>query len=508
MFSSDEPNHIINNTNIRRFTSTSGEEIYVVGVLDGANTFNNWTFYRVERVGNTEEFVFHRTGGDPTVITGNAPDPNAIPPVPAGDAYLAFRHSALVQNVTYTQRMQTTININGTNIDVFADDTVNSLLARVNNNTQVGVHMSFNATTGFTLTARNTGAISATTSDEHNRTRTVVLGNDPSGLLNNLFGASPTLTEGTDTRIRVTNGTDTWYETSTSTTVIMRNTDGQITHTIALNSVSEGDSFNVETRGNSANAEKAIRDFVEQYNALILMLNEAHTTNRPRSNSGGRRSFFEPLSEAERKEMSDREIDRWEEQARKGLLHRDNTLRSIQTQLRRQITDGVLLADGTRIFLHQIGITADGQVPGQAASQRHMGLLRIDDERLTQAIQNNPHLVEGLFTSYPPAPIDGQQPLTGSARNARLGLAHRLASIVHDATREGIGSITRLAGSGPTDHMNRLSRQISTYDRRIDRMQDWLIRRENQLFRQFSQMEQAMSRSHQQMDSLFMFGMN
>jgi flagellar hook-associated protein 2 len=516
MFSSDEVGFEVSNTNIRSIT-VDGQQMYVVGVLaNGGNNSNmsDWTFYRVERVGNTEEFQFHRdAAGDPTILTGTPPNPSADPPVPgSGAAWIAFNGPApLVQNVTYTQRMQTTININGTNIDVFSDDTVNSLLARVNNNTQVGVHMSFNSTEGFTLTARNTGAAIDTGLEEqireHNRTRTVVLGDDPSGLLNKLFGANP-MVAGTDTRIRVDNGTDTWYETSTSNTVIMRNTEGQITHTIALNNVSEGDSFNVETRGNSANAIKAVRDFVESYNALLLMLNDAHSTNRPRTTSGGQRSFFEPLTEAERKEMSDREIERWEEQARKGLLHRDNTLRNIQAQLRRQVSEGVLLPDGSRIFLHQIGITADGTFPGQAAHQRNMGLLRIDEERLEMAVQNNPHLVEGLFTSYPPAPIDGQQPLQGAARNARLGLAHRLAGIVHEATRQQVGSITRLAGDNDAHHTNRFSRQIATYDRRMDRMQDWLIRRENQLFRQFSLMEQAMSRSHQQMDSLFMFGTN
>jgi flagellar hook-associated protein 2 len=220
-----------------------------------------------------------------------------------------------------------------------------------------------------------------------------------------------------------------------------------------------------------------------------------HSTPRPRTNT---RSFFEPLTDAEREAMSDRDIERWEEQAKKGLLHRDSTLRSIQNEMRQWMTAGVRLGNGDTVFLHQIGITTE--------SIHRDGRLVIDEERLRRALEEDPDRVMGLFTQT----AEGNT-VTRAGRSALIpqeGLANRLNHIIDNATSRTNGTITEIAGmeNSATAHQSRISRQMAEYERRMEAMTQWLIRRENSLYVMFSRVEVAMAKSQQQMESLWMFG--
>jgi flagellar capping protein FliD len=266
-------------------------------------------------------------------------------------------------------------------------------------------------------------------------------------------------------------------------------------HVITLNGAQEG-TFTVDTTRDVSDAMDNIRAFVDSYNALILSINTMHTTARPRSND---RNFFEPLTQEQREAMSDREIERWEELAKTGLLHRDRTLRDIQNQLRQWITSGVTLQPGGEtVFLHQLGITTGGG----PHDLRLIGMLQIDEVRLQAALEENPERVMRLFTQPPPA---GTATNT-SQRNARLpqqGLNGRLNDIIANAI-SSTGSLFELAGTANTNSVT--TRQMEEYDRRINDMHSWLARREMSLFAMFSRMEIAMARSQQQMESLWMFG--
>jgi len=480
-----------------RATEVGGQPFYFI-TLSFDDTGDDIRYFRVQRNATTGEFELYNNSNIPlaeSVVNGNN----------LSDV------TATVQNFTHTQLFTTTININDVDIVIHANYNVEEFRQSVNaqlahavstnaaNNPHAGAYLSF-ANGVFTLTASSTG--------ENGRAE-VNMGVDASGIMAQIFGAAgPTTSAGQQGIIYLRNNlSDAGERIYSSNNQFNRVVNGQTTHTITVTGARVNETFTVDTTTNSNNAIQAVRDFVEAYNALVMMLHTATTTNRPRTSTAGQRSFFEPLLESERREMSDREIERWEEQARTGLLHRDGTLRDIQAQMRRQINDGVLLPDGTRIFLHQIGVTPSGSISGQA-NTNNIGLLTINEEQLANAIHQDPARVGALFNNHPSNHLNANDyaALTPGQRQEQLGLGHRLINIVNNATGT-TGSLTRQAGN-TSYSQDRISRQIQAYDRRIDRMQDWLVRRENQLFRQFSMMEQAMARSHAQMDSLFMFGMN
>jgi flagellar capping protein FliD len=72
-----------------------------------------------------------------------------------------------------------------------------------------------------------------------------------------------------------------------------------------------------------------IMGFVDGYNQLLDDVREYYDTTRPKSSG----SFYEPLTAAERKDMTKEEIDDWETQAKVGLLYNDKNLQKVLDDL-------------------------------------------------------------------------------------------------------------------------------------------------------------------------------
>ncbi|MBW9234462.1 flagellar filament capping protein FliD, partial [Leptospira santarosai] len=100
---------------------------------------------------------------------------------------------------------------------------------------------------------------------------------------------------------------------------------------------------------------------------------------------------FKPLSDEQRREMSEKEVELWEEKARSGLLRNDPILKSALQDLRRAFMDPVGgIASGNINLLSQIGISTGTWNEG--------GKLNINEDKLKEALTNKPDEVMELFT--------------------------------------------------------------------------------------------------------------
>ena len=281
------------------------------------------------------------------------------------------------------------------------------------------------------------------------------------------------------------------------------------------NNVAIGEEFTISNERNVDDAMQAIREFIDEFNTLMRYLNSLHGTARPRAGNNPRGAFFEPLTDEQRAAMSDREVEQWEAQARVGMLHRDSDIRNIQAAMREAMMGHVVLPDGSRLHLTQIGINTVGF--NSASEDRMTGILEIfDEDALRAALESDPDRVQALFARHP-VDLEGDYAHlrtvnNAAGRNARasqIGLASRLRDVIDNVANDPDSPLRRRAGAptGTDSTQNILSNQIRDYNQRIDRMQEFLIRRESTLFAMFARMEQAMAQSNQQMDALFAFMM-
>ena len=395
----------------------------------------------------------------------------------------------------FTRRVAA-VSINGQNIEVFSDDTLSQFMQRVNNTTGVNATLGFDALSGrFTLTANGMGASATVITTPADPPRPCFL--QAMGLAS--VGATDIRRTQTarDASILVDRGNGLPEITLTNANSNIFMVEG---HQISLTSASTG-TFTVNTVNNVDNTMDAIDRFVENFNEMIRNLNALHTTPRPRQ---GTNVFFDPLTDEERRAMSDNEIERWEAQARIGLLHRDQDIRNLQDDIRRAMFEPVTLSDGTRMSLFDIGITpAEG-----SGRDRFIGQIEITDagrQRLREALETNPEAVHELFARPPQG--SAIRPEQRNARREVVGVAFRLDDILANAIDPRGTLRNRVGQEGGTDDLqNPASRQIREYDDRIEQMQRWLLRRENHFFAMFARIEQAMAQANAQMDSLWMFG--
>lgn len=211
-----------------------------------------------------------------------------------------------------------------------------------------------------------------------------------------------------------------------------------------------------------------IKGFVEEYNSLIGLINNRLTEERFRD--------YSPLTEEQKKAMSERDIELWEEKAKSGLLRSDPTLGSIVANLRSIMYSPVEGLDSNTNMLASIGIST--------THWTDMGKLRINEDKLKEMLNSNLEGVVSLFT--------GKGDETGGK-----GIAVQIYESVNDA----MGRVTAKAGSttGLTSYdTSYIGTRIREVDNRIASMEEYLLQLEDRYWRQFTAMEKALDQMNSQ----------
>ena len=213
-----------------------------------------------------------------------------------------------------------------------------------------------------------------------------------------------------------------------------------------------------------------IKGFVDKYNETIDLMNKKTREERFRS--------FAPLTQAQRDELSEDEIKKWEEKAMSGMLRGDTILRGTMDTLRSKWSGATSTTndlDMSRLF--QIGLSTGSDFTNG-------GKIELNEEKLKAAIEKDPEQVYKLFT------------------DENTGLLPQ----IRDTAKDSRETITRIAGAdgagAPTYSMGR---EMTQMDTRIKRLNDLLIDKENAYYRRFAAMETAMNQANSQAASLQQF---
>lgn len=243
-----------------------------------------------------------------------------------------------------------------------------------------------------------------------------------------------------------------------------------------------GISFTINSKGNvnisstidvDATFNK-IKDFVDDYNKLIGTFNKAVTESRPKSDSY---SYYEPMTDDEKKGLSEDEIKKYEEQAKKGFLYRSGHLDKFLGNMRENVYKSVDIG-GKSISLYEIGITTSSDYTSG-------GKLEIDEQKLKKALSERSGDVKKLFT------------------DSKNGIAAKMNKDIDDAIGTK-GYLTQKAGIQGTisDKNNDLTKEIEEISKRLSEERQRLYDKENYYFNLFAKMEQAMNQQNSQMGIL------
>ena len=205
-----------------------------------------------------------------------------------------------------------------------------------------------------------------------------------------------------------------------------------------------------------------VKKFVEDYNKLLDDLHGRYNNNKYPD--------YEVLTKEQEASMSHEQVEKWNERAKSGLLYRDDYLRSIISDMRDAVTNRVGSAPGRYNNLAAIGITSKDQ----------SGHLQLDENKLRTAIAAEPDAVNQIFSH---TDDDDNYGDNGVATRLAERLGKRMESLKNHA---GI--------TANKSDRSELGKLIESYEKQMSDFKQLMSSFENQLYKKYNAMEEAISK--------------
>ena len=244
--------------------------------------------------------------------------------------------------------------------------------------------------------------------------------------------------------------------------------------TFKFNSVTT-EKVNITSKTDITKAKDNIVKFVNDYNTLMEKLNTLINEKRD--------SDYMPLTDAQKEEMTEKQIELWEKKVKVGQLSRDSDLTRIRNAMKTAMSS---LVGSSGQSLKSFGITAVTDYSGTKN-----GTFSIDEDKLTKALENNPEDVMKVF-------------INNSDNTSEKGVLQQLKSIFDKETQNSTGSLIKKAGieGSATASNNTLTRRIAQYETKISRMETLFATKQQALYSKYARLETLMNNLNNQSSSL------
>lgn len=255
---------------------------------------------------------------------------------------------------------------------------------------------------------------------------------------------------------------------SVNGTTIERNTNNFEVNQFKLNLISETNTkTELSAKNNTTLVVDGLTKFVEEYNKLI---DKVFTLTTEKSEY----REFSPLTDEQKKDMSETEVELWEKKAKTGLVRSDTNLVSLLSELRQVL---FMRPTGSSLSLSDMGIAS--------SSFGDRGKLTIDPTKLNQALETRMNEVQSLFT------------------DKENGIAVKFNAILNKNAQSSLsnpGRLVVMAGIANTtsDVKNTLTERIKSIELTIENFKRMYESQKSRYWKQFSQLETAMSKMNSQ----------
>ncbi len=346
-----------------------------------------------------------------------------------------------------------TFKINGKEISVDRDGTINDLITAVKKS-GAGVTLTFsNLSNKFEITANDLGNGGTINIEGNDITKALGLTDDN--------GDTVGFTAGQNAIINI-NGEEIYHNSNDFT---VDGTTFSFDETVAL-----GEVYNVGIEKSYDDVKQSIKDFVNDYNQLIDDVYKHIGTARKKDSKD---NYYEPLTDEEKEAMTTEQIEKWEEAAKAGVIYNDSTISGVMSQIRTALYNSVTLDDGTRFGLFNMGIKTSSDYAAH-------GKLEIDEDAFEAAFEKNPEAIEKLFT------------------DSENGIMQKVNTVFDNAVRtnsQNPGSLVRKAGlaTGLTATKNTMYNEMQSISNRIKQLQEKYTAKEEYWWKVFTNLESAMS---------------
>ncbi|MBQ2823930.1 MAG: flagellar filament capping protein FliD [Oscillospiraceae bacterium] len=364
--------------------------------------------------------------------------------------------------------------INGVDFSFDGNTSIGTMVNKINSS-DAGVKMTFSSVSqSFKLETTVTGTAGSITMSQKDSNLLNVLFNTDSDFSSSVFGTNGTVEVSTD-------GVNYTTYTSASNSYTFDGTTINIGKLGDFDASVEGvEEITVETKKDTSSIKDVVKSFVDDYNALLADLYKEVNTSRPKKSG----SYYDPLTEEQEAEMETDEIEKWNEEAKKGLLYHDSYIQNFLSSIRTAMTASV---DG--FSLSDMGITVSKDLNDK-------GKLIVDEDKLESSIKSYSDQVTKFFT-------DTEKGLAAKVNSA---VDKAIAKTTTDSNgRKTTGYLTLLVGHENTnsEKESMIHNEISSLQKMIEKLEDKYESEMERHWKKFTALETYISRMQSQ-SSMFM----
>lgn len=427
-----------------------------------------------------------------------------------GETSIGFTGLQAVQNEDGSDKLDENGNklyaleINGVKIGEYSvDTTLGTIMNDINKNEKAGVKVSYSTTSNqFVFTSTHGGSGGR-----------IEIGDDGANLAAKLFGAVEydgqgniakvrgkgvanyqgnefSVIQGQDARMEAyVNGVKTTLTSGTNTFDI----DGfKVTANGTFEATNASERVTFDKKVDADKIVDAVKSFVEDYNKVLAEINKQYSTQPDHKNT------YKPLTDDQKADMTEKQIEEYETKAKQGLLFGDNDLGNLSNALRFVFSNSNLDAIGVSV----------------STSYSDRGRITLDETKLRSALASDPDAVAEAFT----APLEQKQVTNSDGSTSWVddtssgGAISRLkVRLDQYAATTGAtkGILIEKAGSqySPTALLqNTLQDRIDSYDDVIDTLTDRLNDKIDFYTSKFSKLETLIAQMNSQSSYLSSLG--
>lgn len=217
-----------------------------------------------------------------------------------------------------------------------------------------------------------------------------------------------------------------------------------------------------------------IKAFVDDYNKLLGSINTKIYETYDKD--------YQPLTDDQKSAMSDSQITKWETKAQTGLLRKDDLLTNL--------SDGMKEAMSTFMYDSKVDLESLGITPKENEWTDKNGLLDVNDEKLTTALENNFDAVKNLFMK------------NATTSGADKGIAVQMRKTFYDNVTSPFSTFNQKAGGGIYVLTNEMTKELKDKTDLITQMNSDLKDRQDSLYSKYSKLESALAQAQSQQSSM------
>lgn len=223
----------------------------------------------------------------------------------------------------------------------------------------------------------------------------------------------------------------------------------------------DGELVSMSSTQDTKQTVEKVQAFINDYNKMMDDIYNEVTQKKNKD--------YAPLTEAQKEEMSEEEIEKWEKKAKEGMLRNDKELRAFMEDIKKSLFEPI---GDLGVTLSDIGIKSDDDYnkPGQ---------LHLDVDKFTKALEENGDLVY----------------------KATTGAFDKIKDITYKYAGSSGSVFVKKAGMEKTSSAvnNLFSEQLKRQEEQIKNLTRKMKEKESNLYKKFARLESNMSKLNSQM---------